>query len=296
MQPIGYVVLLHAVRLDRPVRAYEKWIDRIPREYRECVLGQPPGDAPPVAEDAHCLALFRHYRSLMPMAQEARKPIFHLKPADGALGAHPCAGQDADGVAFRGPTAYALRMPPVTDGRRFALDERTAIVICAGEIAKHAADAIVEACDESMLAGATRLHRAAGPELADACRALPEVRPGVRCPLGEARVTPGFRLKAPLVIHVAIDPLPSALRRDTVVAAAYRSAFRAAHERRCRTVVFPPLGCVPGSAGEYPHAAAARTAFAACRVHGAGLEEIRFVLYGPEILQEWVRIADRTFV
>ena len=43
---------------------------------------------PPVAQDPYNLALLKHYRSLMPMAMEARKPIFALKPADGAIGAH----------------------------------------------------------------------------------------------------------------------------------------------------------------------------------------------------------------
>ena len=45
------------------------------------------------------------------------------------------------------------------------------------------------------------IHRAAGLELLDACRAVPEVRPGVRCPTGESRITPGFRLAARHVIH-----------------------------------------------------------------------------------------------
>jgi O-acetyl-ADP-ribose deacetylase (regulator of RNase III) len=45
------------------------------------------------------------------------------------------------------------------------------------------------------------IHRAAGRELLDACRAVPEVRPGVRCPTGESRMTPGFRLAARHVIH-----------------------------------------------------------------------------------------------
>ena len=40
MAPAGYVVLQHAVRLDRPVRAYAKWLDRIPTVYREAVLGE----------------------------------------------------------------------------------------------------------------------------------------------------------------------------------------------------------------------------------------------------------------
>lgn len=88
MQPIGYVVLQHAVRLDRPVKAYERWIGRIPQEYREAVLGEPATDQLAVIHDPHHLALLKHYRSLMPLAQEAHKPIFHLKPADGALGSH----------------------------------------------------------------------------------------------------------------------------------------------------------------------------------------------------------------
>ncbi len=89
MQPIGYVVLQHAVRLDRPTRAYGKWAARIPSTYARCVL-----DAATEVEvtdpnrDPNCLAMLRHYRSLMPLAQEAHKPVFRLKPADGALGSH----------------------------------------------------------------------------------------------------------------------------------------------------------------------------------------------------------------
>lgn len=88
MQPGGYIVMQHSVRLDRPVQAYRRWIDRIPSVYREQVLGDEGSTAPRVEDDPHCLALLKHYRSLMPMAQEARKPMFHLKPADGAIGAH----------------------------------------------------------------------------------------------------------------------------------------------------------------------------------------------------------------
>jgi cellulose biosynthesis protein BcsQ len=89
MAPAGYVVLQHAVRLDRPVKAYGKWLDRIPAVYREAVLGQ--NSTEPTASnvvDEHCLATLRNFRSLMPMAQDARKPMFDLKPADGAIGSH----------------------------------------------------------------------------------------------------------------------------------------------------------------------------------------------------------------
>ena len=86
MAPAGYVVMQHAVRLDRPVRAYDRWMARIPTIYREAMLGEQAADV--VEPDPHRLALLKHYRSLMPMAQEAHKPMFLLKPADGAIGAH----------------------------------------------------------------------------------------------------------------------------------------------------------------------------------------------------------------
>ena len=89
MQPVGYVVLQHAVRLDRPVKAYQRWLDRVPAVYASAVLNQPEGPSPATPnDDPHCLAQLRHYRSLMPLAQEARKPMFHLTPADGARGGH----------------------------------------------------------------------------------------------------------------------------------------------------------------------------------------------------------------
>ena len=93
MQPIGYVVLQHAVRLNRPVMAYERWMERIPRAYRDFVMNDNTAPVPSMDEDEHCLTTLKHYRSLMPLAQEARKPIFALKPADGAIGGHANAVQ-----------------------------------------------------------------------------------------------------------------------------------------------------------------------------------------------------------
>lgn len=100
MQPIGYIVMQHSMQGSRPVKAYQRWMDRIPGVYRESVLDQNVGSAlaggalpsggvlPAVSEDPYCLALLKHYRSLMPMAMEAHKPIFYLKAADGAIGSH----------------------------------------------------------------------------------------------------------------------------------------------------------------------------------------------------------------
>jgi cellulose biosynthesis protein BcsQ len=94
MHPAGYVVLQHAVRLDRPVRAYERWMRRIPGQYREAVLDEHPQEDIRLDNDPHCLAALKHYRSLMPLAMEARKPMFMLKPADGAIGGHMAAVND----------------------------------------------------------------------------------------------------------------------------------------------------------------------------------------------------------
>ena len=93
MEPVGYVVLQHAVRLDRPVKAYERWMKRIPGTYRSEVLGQSTRHIPSVSQDTNCLASLKNYRSLMPLAQDALKPMFYLKAADGALGGHVYAVQ-----------------------------------------------------------------------------------------------------------------------------------------------------------------------------------------------------------
>jgi hypothetical protein len=77
----------HAVRMDRPVKAYQKWMERIPGAYREYVMDEKTKQIV-VEKDPYGLALLKHYRSLMPMAMEVRKPMFFLKPADGAIGAH----------------------------------------------------------------------------------------------------------------------------------------------------------------------------------------------------------------
>lgn len=88
MQPLGYVVMQHGVRDSRPVKAYQRWLDRIPPVYRTAVLDKSEANPPAVEKDPYCLALLKHYRSLMPLAMDAHKPMFFLKPADGAIGAH----------------------------------------------------------------------------------------------------------------------------------------------------------------------------------------------------------------
>ena len=87
MKPLGYIVMRHTIRLDRPVQAFQRWIDKIPVEYRGSVLEKSNATTPTIDTDKYLLAHLKDYRSLMPYAQEEKKPMFMLKPADGAIGA-----------------------------------------------------------------------------------------------------------------------------------------------------------------------------------------------------------------
>ena len=88
MNPMGYVPMQHAERLGRPTKAYARWQERIPKVYREAVMGERLLDLNPSERDPMQIARIKHYRSLMPLAMDAGKPMFALKPADGAIGAH----------------------------------------------------------------------------------------------------------------------------------------------------------------------------------------------------------------
>jgi chromosome partitioning protein len=94
MKPIGYVVSRHSVREGRQVKAFKNWLDRLPLIYREKVEGTKANQRIDIDTDDRCLAQLKDYRSLMPMAQEARRPMFLLKPSDGAIGGHQAAVSD----------------------------------------------------------------------------------------------------------------------------------------------------------------------------------------------------------
>ena len=106
--PAGYVVMRHAVRAGRPVQAYRKWIRRIPGVYHREVLDR-NGGVSSTDDDAERLATLKHYRSLMAMAHEVRKPMFHLRAADGALGGHIHAVKDCYRDFEKLATAIAAR-------------------------------------------------------------------------------------------------------------------------------------------------------------------------------------------
>jgi chromosome partitioning protein len=102
MKPVGYVLVQPEVNLSHQVNACRPSIAEISDVYREAVLEESgSGSALPAGDDPQCLAVLKHYGSLMALAHEARKPMFFLKPADGAIGGQVMAVQDCYS-AFRG--------------------------------------------------------------------------------------------------------------------------------------------------------------------------------------------------
>ena len=86
-RPIGYVVQQHLARKDQAVKGYAKWAEAIPATFRKEVLEEAPsGGEVLVDADEWCLASIRHFASLVPIAQQARKPMFDLRQADGIGG------------------------------------------------------------------------------------------------------------------------------------------------------------------------------------------------------------------
>ena len=118
MRLAGYVCLQPFGRDRRPGQDFRRWRQQVPREYRGAVLGETAGEPVRLEEDPHCLGDLRHYHSLMPMAMQARRPMFMLKSADGAIGAHIYAVQecrkDFEALAFRIASVCGVRQPVAT--------------------------------------------------------------------------------------------------------------------------------------------------------------------------------------
>lgn len=98
LHALGYVILQFGLRDSATlVKAYDRWAQQIPSVYEEYILGDRGLSQKWEDAQANQLAMLKHYRSLVPMAMEARKPIFELKAADGAIGAHSYSVQSSYG-------------------------------------------------------------------------------------------------------------------------------------------------------------------------------------------------------
>jgi O-acetyl-ADP-ribose deacetylase len=154
-----------------------------------------------------------------------------------------------------------------------------------------AVEAIVNAANESLLGGGGvdgAIHRAAGPALLAACRALPEVTPGVRCPTGEARITDGFALPARFVIHT-VGPVWHGGGRNEPgqLAACYRNVLKLAGAQGVASIAFPAI-----SAGVYgyPAEAAARIAVDTLRSAPWRPERVVFCTFGASMTRAYERL------
>ncbi len=135
------------------------------------------------------------------------------------------------------------------------------LILRHGDITRLALDAIVNAANPALMGGGgvdAMIHQAAGPELLEACLALPEISPGVRCPTGEARITPGFKLPARWVVHTVGPIWRGGHDGETgLLAASYRNAAALALQNGAASLAFPAISC--GAYG-FPYAAATRVA------------------------------------
>ncbi|MEO8803843.1 MAG: O-acetyl-ADP-ribose deacetylase [Rudaea sp.] len=170
------------------------------------------------------------------------------------------------------------------------------IEILEADITELAVDAIVNAANETLLGGGGvdgAIHRAAGPQLLSACRALPQVRPNVRCPTGQARITPGFDLTVRFVIHT-VGPVwnGGGNGEPQLLASCYRESLRLARENAVRSVAFPAISC--GVYG-YPIALATGVALAELRRHRKGFDSpdrIIVCCFGESIAATYRHLLD----
>lgn len=161
------------------------------------------------------------------------------------------------------------------------------IRIVQGDITALHVDAIVNAANERMLGGGGvdgAIHRAAGKALRRACEEVPEVRHGVRCPTGEARITPGFDLPARYVIHT-VGPVWRGGDRgeEALLRACYRNSLALAAEHEVATIAFPAISC--GVYG-YPLAAAAEVAVGTLRnalVEHPAVQDVALVAFDASV-------------
>lgn len=169
--------------------------------------------------------------------------------------------------------------------------ERATIEVVEGNIASQAdVDAVVNAANAQLRIGggvAGAIHRAAGPELEEACRPLAPIRPG------QAVITEAFNLPNRFVIHCLGPVYGLDVPSDKLLKSCYQNALRLAEEQGIKSIAFPSIST--GAFG-YPIEEAAEIAFITVLEAAPGLKRlklVRFVLFGREALSVHQRALKR---
>ena len=166
------------------------------------------------------------------------------------------------------------------------------------DITRLKVDAIVNAANERCLGGGGvdgAIHAAAGPGLLAACEELEEVEEGVRCPKGEARITPGFLLPARYVIHTTGPVYGQEDGREAeLLESCYVESLRLADEHGVVSLAFPSIST--GAYG-YPLQSAAAIATHTVRQYSeeylkSSIERVIFCTFSQEATGVYQAILD----
>lgn len=167
------------------------------------------------------------------------------------------------------------------------------ITLIRGDITGQDADAIVNAANSSLLGGGGvdgAIHRAGGPEILAACRALRASHYGRGLPTGEAVATTAGRLRARWVIHTVGPVYSAAEDRSALLAACHTNSLAVADGLGATTVAFPAI-----STGifRWPMADAARIAVASVGAATTDVREVRFVLFDDAAYEAFRQAASQ---
>lgn len=168
---------------------------------------------------------------------------------------------------------------------------KSKIIIREGDITEMAVDAIVNAANSSLMGGGGvdgAIHRAAGPQLKEACRPLRG------CDTGDAKITPGFNLKAKYVIHT-VGPVwnNGTNREEELLASAYRRSLEVAIENKIKTIAFPSIST---GAYRFPFDKACEIALTTIidfLGHTDSIEQVYLAMFGEKDYQRMQKAYDK---
>ncbi|CAH8310107.1 unnamed protein product [Eruca vesicaria subsp. sativa] len=194
------------------------------------------------------------------------------------------------------PCSAHCLISSMASGAVFSLSDSSLLKIIQGDITEWSvdasSDAIVNTANKRMLGGGGvdgAIHRAAGPQLRAACFDVPEVRPGVRCPTGEARITLGFNLHASHVIHTVGPVYDSDVNPRESLTSSYTNCLIVAKENNIKYIAFPAISC---GVNGYPKDEAAMIAISIIKEFANDFKEVYFVLSEDDIYNVWVNKAN----